>query len=521
MVSSVDLAKTQSEFAYQGNQMTKLLNPSGSSYLYSYSGWEDGSQKNLDHANSTDGQQYSFTYDDKGNVTSSVISQSKVVSQLQPDTTYIIRNAYSSNAMDSGDQSGFNENRTKNFRYIQNALYQKWQLESTGEADVYKIKSPHFNMYLQANADNYLKIENASSSNAQKFKIVPNGDGTFRILTGASGYTKCIDGQPEEEINTQDQSPIQQCDYVDGDYGQKWYFFQKIDPSDKIIETSAAYTADKNFPVIVTDAAGNDSYTFYNPTTGQLSNTIDGELNRTSYKYEANSNRVSTVSAGESSVQYVYDWATRLDTIKQNGVEKYKFTYDSLGRVSQISVSNGTGFTPLMTTTYDAYSRPTVKTYGNDDMFTTYYDTLDNVTEIKYNNNDQKRICYYYATDNTLSHTVDYFEGTTTWYTYDLAGRVVAIRTYDTTATSYSGQQLSNEVKYTYADKTNYLTGIRHYTPELGVQELTYRYGNLANGEMPDQIYGISYNGVEKLTLPMTGLGVLQKKKSPLPRRKS
>ena len=512
VVSSVDLAKTQSEFAYQGNQMTKLLNPSGSSYLYSYSGWEDGSQKNLDHANSTDGQQYSFTYDDKGNVTSSVISQSKVVSQLQPDTTYIIRNAYSSNAMDSGDQSGFNENRTKNFRYIQNALYQKWQLESTGEADVYKIKSPHFNMYLQANADNYLKIENASSSNAQKFKIVPNGDGTFRILTGASGYTKCIDGQPEEEINTQDQSPIQQCDYVDGDYGQKWYFFQKIDPSDKIIETSAAYTADKNFPVIVTDAAGNDSYTFYNPTTGQLSNTIDGELNRTSYKYEANSNRISTVSAGESSVQYVYDWATRLDTIKQNGDEKYKFTYDSLGRVSQISVSNGNGFTPLMTTTYDAYSRPTVKTYGNDDMFTTYYDALDNVTEIKYNNNDQKRICYYYATDNTLSHMVDYFEGTTTWYTYDLAGRVVAIRTYDTTATSYSGQQLSNEIKYTYADKTNYLTGVRHYTPELGVQELTYRYGNLANGEMPDQIYGISYNGVEKLTFSYDGLGRVTEK---------
>ena len=233
---------------------------------------------------------------------------------------------------------------------------------------------------------------------------------------------------------------------------------------------------------------------------------------RQTYTYEANSNRVSTVSSGESSVQYVYDWATRLDTIKQNGDEKYKFTYDSFGRVSQISVTNGTDFTPLMTTTYDSYSRPTVKTYGNDDTFTTYYDTLDNVTEIKYNNNDQKRICYYYATDNTLSHTVDYFEGTTTWYTYDLAGRVVAIRTYDTTATSYSGQQLSNEIKYTYADKTNYLTGIRHYTPELGVQDLTYRYGNLANGEMPDQIYGISYNGVEKLTFTYDGLGRVTEK---------
>ena len=52
----------------------------------------------------------------------------------------------------------------------------------------------------------YLDVADGSSSNnaniqqwafngfdAQKFKIVSNGNGYYHILTGASGYTKCVD----------------------------------------------------------------------------------------------------------------------------------------------------------------------------------------------------------------------------------------------------------------------------------------------------------------------------------------
>ena len=170
------------------------------------------------------------------------------------------------------------------------------------------------------------------------------------------------------------------------------------------------------------------------------------------------------------------------------------------------------GYSALSTTTYDAYGRPTIKTYGNDTFFAssnaveTTYDTLDNITQIKYNNDNTKRICYFYGSDNRLSRTIDYFEGTTTLYFYDFADRVIRMQVYDDVVIN-AAVQVKNDLKYTYADKTNYLVGVKQYTPLLGTQEITYRYGNLANGEMPDQIYGVSVNGVEKQTFTYDGLG--------------
>lgn len=65
---------------------------------------------------------------------------------------------------------------------------------------------------------------------------------------------------------------------------------------------------------------------------------------------------------------------------------------------------------------------------------------------------------------------------------------------------------------FTYADKTNYLTGIKHYSA-LGTQNIGYRYGNLSAGEMPDQIYSVSWNGNEKVSYTYDALGGLTNKK--------
>lgn len=65
------------------------------------------------------------------------------------------------------------------------------------------------------------------------------------------------------------------------------------------------------------------------------------------------------------------------------------------------------------------------------------------------------------------------------------------------------GSTLSSSLAYTYADKTNYLVGVKHKFA-LGEQTIGYRYGNLSIGEMPDQIYGVTWNGKEKLAILMT-----------------
>ena len=67
--------------------------------------------------------------------------------------------------------------------------------------------------------------------------------------------------------------------------------------------------------------------------------------------------------------------------------------------------------------------------------------------------------------------------------------------------------QLST-LSYRYADKTNYLTGISHTVPDLGISnKLDFTYGNLANGQMPDQIYSVKWNGVSKKNYIYDGLG--------------
>ncbi|MCI5796137.1 MAG: hypothetical protein MR019_04635 [Ruminococcus sp.] len=55
----------------------------------------------------------------------------------------------------------------------------------------------------------------------------------------------------------------------------------------------------------------------------------------------------------------------------------------------------------------------------------------------------------------------------------------------------------SSPFAYTYADKTNYLAGVKHKFA-LDEQTVGYRYGNLSIGEMPDQIYGVTRNGIKK-----------------------
>lgn len=96
VVSTVDLAKTNSTFAYYGNQMAKMLNPSGSKYMYTYD-----RKKQLTYALSSDGQQYGFTYDDKGNVTKAEITARKSATSIESGKEYILVNSYSGQAMDS------------------------------------------------------------------------------------------------------------------------------------------------------------------------------------------------------------------------------------------------------------------------------------------------------------------------------------------------------------------------------------------------------------------------------------
>ena len=154
----------------------------------------------------------------------------------------------------------------------------------------------------------------------------------------------------------------------------------------------------------------------------------------------------------------------------------------------------------------------TKQTYGNKDYVYYCYDSLDRLAEKSYNDRNNNCVAkkqYLYGNDGNISVTVDFASNSYTRYNYDLSGRTASIR-------EYSGTDVSSNIpisytEYKYADKTSYLTGVKHFSP-LGTQNIGYTYGNINNGEMPDQVYSVSWNGVEKVTNKFDSLSRLSKR---------
>ena len=513
VASVVDISNSKSSFAFKGDQMAKMLNPSGSEYFYSYA----YNESDLAEAVSTDGQRYSFTYDDKGNVTSSKIEADKPALTIEAGKHYIIRNAESGNVIDNGQTVG----KVHNWRYRKGNTNQIWLVESTGETGVYYLKSIRENGFYMAVENNsntnnasVISTSTAPSGNAYKFKIQSNGDGTFTILTKTSNYTKCVDGQPNNSKDYSDKVKILQCTKNTNDESQRWYFYPDISTASgatqqDYIYTSATYTDDKNFVSTMTDQRGNATTYNYDQNKGTLTSVTDAKNNTTSYVYNTNTNALQSVTSGGMTNSYTYS-NDRLTEISVNGGTRYKFLYDAFGRTTKTQVGNGTTYVDLSTLEYNDKGLLSKQTYGNGDYITFGYDNLDRLTTKSYNGSSIDKAKYFYGADGNIARTIDYSTNTNTKYVYDLAGRLVSTRDYTNGTSEHLG--LKSFVEYTYADKTNYLTGIKHFNA-LGTQNIGYRYGNMSNGEMPDVIYGVTWNGTEKVNYTYDSLGRLTNKK--------
>ena len=501
VVSSVDVSNSESTFSYKNNQLTQMLNPSGSKFFYSFA----YNESDLAEAVSTDGQQYSFTYDTSGNMLTATVEKDKPVTNFQTGVAYIIRNVKTGNVLDRG----YVNKSAYNWRYRKGNLYQQWKLEATGEADVYYLKccAPWDNekyLYVKdsANTDNAdLKVSVSADSDAHKFKLHANGDGTFRILTKASNYTKCLDSLPGSSIDTGDGSNLKQYTRISEDKAQHWLFYPDITGSNPVdataekIITSAQYTDDKNFLSSVSDAAGNETYYNYESNTGNLLSTTDAKGNITSYTYDQYTDNLLSVAAGETVNSYTYS-KDRLDKISTTDGTSYKFIYDGFGRTTAIQRGNGTAYSILSSMEYNSAGLLSKQTYGNGNYVNFYYDSLDRLTEKVYNGNSSKKIVYYYGSDGRVSYCMDYIANTTTRYVYDLAGRVIKLKVYN--CTTFRCLELKESVTYNYADKTNYVTSVT-YTSPLGTQTVNYGYGSLATETMPDTVYTVYQNGTEQI----------------------
>ena len=311
IISSKDLADSNSSFAYYKNEIAQMLTPTGSRYLYNYT---DDGKKQLYSALSSSGQEYNFKYDSRGNVTESKITARKPVSSLEAGKKYMLVNAYSGLAMDSG-WHGTQEYPATVYKYTAGSTHQYWQLGSGGENGVFTFKAVTFeDKYLDINgasgdSGTRLQIYSSNGTKAQKFKPVRQSDGTYVLYTGATDYTKALDGQydnPTEVIQSQTVKQAD-CDSSSPKASQRWYFYPaEAESSDKIIST-AEYTQNGNYLSKVTDSRGGSTLYNHNALTGTLTNTTDPNGNVTSYTYDTATNALLSVTSGSTSAAYTYE----------------------------------------------------------------------------------------------------------------------------------------------------------------------------------------------------------------------
>lgn len=235
----------------------------------------------------------------------------------------------------------------------------------------------------------------------------------------------------------------------------------------KYIETNAEYTTNGNYLTKLKDEAGNELTYDYNQTNGNLNKITDAKGNITNYTYDT-LGRINTVSknANEQNYQNSYTYTNdRLNTITHNGFN-YSFIYDKFGNTSQVKVGSQT----LITNNYASNNGNLNSiTYGNNSQISYTYDRFNRMTT---QTKAQGTYQYGYDAQSNLAYTKAP-DGTTTNYTYDLAGRLVNSKNisnqfsksykYDSnsnvTDTKYTLGNNSSTIKYSY-DKDNRLSGM-------------------------------------------------------------
>ncbi len=503
VISTVDLSKSEAQFAYQNNRLSKLLNPTGSRFMYSY----NSQTKTLSYALNSNGQRYGFTYDSYGNATGSKINIDKPVTTIVSGKTYIVVNAGDGGAMSSTPNVIQSNIFTE--KWDPNNANLRWQINESAAAGLYLFKSvassQGYGIYMKngATADgNPLALTTYTpTSTNQRMEIVANGDGTFRILTRATdtqGNKKCFDTRNTATTPAAAVSDIQQYPYTELE-SQRWYFYeyktQSAQDAEGYIQSEAGYGGNGNFMTSLTDSRGKTTSYTYNESRGLLTSETSPGGHVTNYVYDANNDLLTRVYSGTSEVRYEYtnDLLTTIRTHQQQ--MRYVFTYNTAGQRTKLEVGNGTTLQTLTQYQYNARNLTSRMTYGNGEYAEYFYDELDRLVKLRYNGNESRRTEYFYDGTGRLAQINDPESAYTTRYAYDMAGRTVEVLR---TGTTGAGVQRFR-VGYDYEIGTNRLSGYTRLTltnasaNAYRTEKTEFVYGNAALGQMADAVYSIKH----------------------------
>ncbi len=190
---------------------------------------------------------------------------------------------------------------------------------------------------------------------------------------------------------------------------------------------------------------------------------------------------------GYFQVNYAYNTNGYLSSISQDGVS-YNFTYDTYGRRTATKV----GSQNLATYSYNSKNLLGSTTYGNGTVHSLTYDDSDRVIGEAYDGTTA--YTYSYNTEGYLGKTVDIGLGVTTYYDYDLVGRVTDVDSSDGVSSDFSYNEYNSIAGYSVSKNNTVISKADYAYNTAGL--LT---GVTTNNDTYNS-FSYSYDGLNRLT---------------------
>ena len=218
IVSAKTAAEQNAFTCSKTDLLSKLIKVTGSSFEYEYDG-----KKNMTAARNSEGVQYRYTYDSKGNPQNVVIHHDRVSTAVMAGKSYFIRQRRSGRYMDVNGAADADGTAVQQYEF-NGTNAQKWKLEDAGEGYVI-LKA--FNgtgtrvLDIGTNANGSKAVLAVyANKDSQKFRMKPVGEGMYLITSKLSKNQRTIDlpgGNMDNSVQ------LQIWDQSETNTSQQWY----------------------------------------------------------------------------------------------------------------------------------------------------------------------------------------------------------------------------------------------------------------------------------------------------------
>ena len=438
LVSSVDLSKETSQFAYNSNnQLIEATSPLGKKYKYEY---DDNVTDRLIKAISPTGITNSIDYDNFNNPIRTRINNTEAFADIE-ETNYYIRAR--------GTNAYINIKPDKNLEILENTCsHDKFKIILLPNNRV-KIQYTILNNYYLKDNNGILKLEYGDTNNI--FELIKHQNKSYSIKSVTSNLAITVNTNNSLTLTTYNEdNPNQQ------------FLFEKMD-SKLFIESSASYSEDGRFINTVKDQLGNITTYNINNTNGLINSIIDPNNKITNYTYD-NKFRITNITKENHSVSYEYNNDNNLSKII-HGTKNYIFNYDEFNNPSSVKINNNT----LVNNYYENNNGNLNKVlYGNNQEINYTYDSLDRIDSIIKSNDTYKNYYDNLGRITKITSNNDLYK-----YDYDFAKRLSTFK-YNNYETNYNYDKENNVIEKIEELNNNKYTYNYEYNNESSLTKLSH-----------------------------------------------